>query len=320
MEDGYVQAAIEKKMDNARNMGKYTKMQKQVLRKIKDEIKDTDFDDVNWPTARMIANFLWVGFQNGLIGNDNCHYEFIYQEETPDVLTLEVHLDEKGNQKIFENMLLPMFLEFAKWNCEKGRIIFKKEKIDINDTEIVSKSIDLLEKMHKAIGNQLIEILQSHSELLPEELQKPKLLDHSGKVVTKKEYVARTQEEAKVLNSKHGEIQNKLEERLKNENKYKLIKKENGFEKFNYKIDLLAQKNDGHYDIYEVKPYPTATQCIREALGQVFFYKYLLEKGEYTVDALYIVGPSKLSSQEEEFLKSIMDSMKKIKIDYISIN
>ena len=76
----------------------------------------------------------------------------------------------------------------------------------------------------------------AHLELLPKKLQKPKLLNHSRKVVTKKEYTARSEQEAKIFNSKHGEIQDKLEAILNGLGKYKRIKKEQGFKNHNYQI------------------------------------------------------------------------------------
>ena len=84
----------------------------------------------------------------------------------------------------------------------------------------------------------------------------------------------------------------------------------------NTKIVVLAQKKNNQYDIFEIKPYQSATSCIREALGQLLHYKYLLDEGGYQVGTLYIVGPVDLSDEEEKFLNSIK---KDIKIKYKSI-
>ena len=297
-------------------MNKYSEKQRQILLAIKNKIGETMFEDVNWPVKEKIKKFLWVGFKNKTIGNDNCHYEFIFQKACPEKLSLEVHLDERKNHKLFSNMLLPDFLRFDNWNYKNGRIVYKDEVIDINDKQIVSKSIKLLKKLHNAIGEQLLEIMQAHPELLPKQFQIPKLLENSRKVVMRKKYAERSYEEAKVFNSRHGEIQEKLKQELGAN--YKCIDLEKGFENYKYQIDLLAQKKNGHYDIYEIKPYPTAMACIREALGQLFFYKFLLEKGKYVVDTLYIVGPSELSNFEDEFLQSIKKDFKnsEIEIEY----
>lgn len=297
-------------------MNEYTEKQKRILLAIKAALKTTDFEDVNCPKIGKIKDFIWIGFQKGLIGNDNCHYEFIFQKESPEKLSLEVHLDENRMHKLFSNILLPDFLQFDNWNCRNGRIVFRTKRIDINDSELVQNSLALLKELHNAIGEQLLEIMQAHPELLPKQFQIPKLLENSRKVVMRKKYAERSYEEAKVFNSRHGEIQKKLKQELGAN--YKCIDLEKGFENYKYQIDLLAQKKNGHYDIYEIKPYPTAMACIREALGQLFFYKFLLEKGKYVVDTLYIVGPSELSNFEDEFLQSIKKDFKnsEIEIEY----
>ncbi len=62
-------------------------------------------------------------------------------------------------------------------------------------------------------------------------------------------------------------------------------------------------KNKNSYDVFEVKTGLTATECIREALGQILFYKYLLEKGGYKINELIIVGPVTIDEYEEEYLR-----------------
>ncbi len=301
-------------------MNKYSEKQRQILLAIKNKIGETEFEDVKCPNGENIRNWIWVGDKSGLIGNDNCHYEFIFQDKVPDVLTLEVHLDERKNHKLFSNMLLPDFLRFDRWNCKNGRIVYKDEVIDINNKQIVSKSIKLLKKLHNAIGEQLLEIMQAHPELLPKQFQIPKLLKNSRKIVMEKEYAARTYKTAKTFNSRHGEIQKKLKEILEQKRDYRKIIRESGFKNYKYQIDLLAQKENNCYDIFEVKPYPTAMACMREALGQLLFYKFLLEKGGYEVDILYIVGPSELSDFEKEFLQSIKKDLKDLEIEYYPVS
>ena len=48
------------------------------------------------------------------------------------------------------------------------------------------------------------------------------------------------------------------------------------------RVDVLGINKNGKtdpreytYDIYEVKPYESPTECIREALGQLLYYKYI---------------------------------------------
>ncbi|MBP5697635.1 MAG: hypothetical protein J6X11_13470 [Treponema sp.] len=311
-------------------MDEYAEKRKQILLAIKSKVEKTKFKDVDWPNEENIRNWTWVGDESGLIGNDNCHYEFIFQEDCPKKLSLEVHLCEAGKHELFKNIILPNKLKFDKWYRwykgnknelkENGRIVFRTKRIDINDSEIVHNCLALLEELHNAIGEQLLEIMQSHPELLPKQFQLPKLLENSRKIVTEKEYAARTYEEAKTFDSMHGEIQEKLKEILEQKRNYRRIIKESGFKNYKYQIDLLAQKENNRYDIFEVKPYPTAMACMREALGQLLFYKFLLEKGGYEVDTLYIVGPSELSDFEDEFLQSIKNDLKKSKIKYYPVS
>ena len=286
--------------------------------KIKQALKKTDFEDINWPdNEKNIKNFIWVGDSNKLIGTLACHYEFIFHNS--DKLCLEVHLDETRKQGLFRNIVLPDYLKFDRWNRVKGRIIFDdKDCILLDDKNITSKSIKLLKKLHSAIGDQLIEIINENPTDFKRSV-KPVLKSTSSKVVTKKYYAAKTAQQEKSFNTKHGELQEKLKNKLDKENNYKSVKLENGFQNYAYQIDVLAQKNDSHYDIYEVKPYPDSISCIREALGQLLLYRHLLLLGEYNVDTLFIVGPSPLSKNGKKYLDSIQEDLKTIKIQYINV-
>lgn len=301
-------------------MSKKFDKQRNILLKIKEAIKKTGFEDVNWPSNNNVKNFIWIGFQHRLIGNDNCHYEFIFQDDTPNLLTLEIHIDEKEIQELFENMLLPDFLCFKKWNRDNGRIIFKNESIQIDDSDIINKSLNLLNKLHDSIGEQLLQIIQSNSKLVIGNHIKPKLLSNSRSVVTRKNYKERTETEATTFNMIHGKIQERLEKKLKKNPEYVLVTLENGFENLYYQIDLLGKKENEHYDIYEVKPYSTALACIREALGQILHYNFLLEEGDYTVDKLIIVGQAKITPDELLYLKFLKKFFSKTTFDYLNID
>lgn len=294
------------------------KCKKEILMKIKQELKKTDFEDINWPdNEKNIKNFIWVGDSNKLIGTLACHYEFIFH--TPDKLSLEVHLDEEGRQGLFKNLILPPYLKFDRWNRVKGRIIFDdKDCILLDDKNITSKSIKLLKKLHSAIGDQLIEIINKNPSDF-ERSDKPVLKKTSSKIVTKKYYTAKTAQQEKYFNTRHGMLQKILKNRLEKENNYISVNLENGFQNYDYQIDVLAQKKDLQYDIYEVKPYPDSISCIREALGQILHYRYLLLLGGYSVDTLFIVGPSPLSKNGKNYLDSIQGDLKTIKIQYINV-
>lgn len=89
------------------------------------------------------------------------------------------------------------------------------------------------------------------------------------------------------------------------------------------RVDVLGINKNGKtdpreytYDIYEVKPYESPTECIREALGQLLYYKYMFEKNGYTVGKLIVVGKNKLEFYDKEYLKTIKKLNKNLKIDY----
>ncbi len=129
--------------------------QQEILRSLKQKIASSQyFSDVNWPNDDEIENFIWIGTKNGLIGNENCHYEFIFQEEQSDELTLEVHF-EGGNQRQFANLDLPASLKHDEWPPKNCRIIFADgHSYNVRDEAIVKKSIKDLKQLHKMIGSR----------------------------------------------------------------------------------------------------------------------------------------------------------------------
>ena len=100
--------------------------QRKILLKIKNEISTNNngiFFDVNWPPntdKNPVTNFIWIGTEKKIIGHINCHYEFIFQTDNPNFLTTEVHLDERGHQDLYKNLILGESLEFKKWYGENG--------------------------------------------------------------------------------------------------------------------------------------------------------------------------------------------------------
>ena len=90
-----------------------------------------------------------------------------------------------------------------------------------------------------------------------------------------------------------------------------------GFERTlsDIRVDVVGINKNGKtdereyiYDIYEVKPYDSPTDCIREALGQLIYYKYKFEKNGYIVRRLIVVGQNELNPCDIEYLESIQDS------------
>lgn len=288
---------------------------KEILLNLKKEIIKNGFIDVDHPISNDINNFIWIGTQDGLIGHDKCHYEFIFQNNTD--LSCEVHL---YNKEYFKNIILPDYLCLINdwgYTNENARIKFKDKFIKKSDPQIISKSINLLKKLHNDIGNQLIEILQTNpNDLLPKNLQKPQIANNSNRITTNRKYLPRTITETKKITTKHGEIQNELLKILNSKNYYS-VNHENPWENRPYQIDLLAKKTNEYYDIFEIKPYATATKCIKEALGQILFYEHLLLQEGKNVNKLYIVGPSKITTTEKSYFDRI--KVKNTNIEYLAL-
>ena len=290
-----------------------TEKQIEILTKLKKEINKKGFTDVDEPKSNEIDNFIWIGAQNGLIGNGACHYEFIFhEEETPNILNLEVHFEDE-NCNEFENVLLNdnATLEFTNWEEDDNHRRIRGNngnyciQIDqyTNVDNIVNKAIKLLEKLDKEIGIRLARCVSN--------LNIQSDLGEDGTIVREREYKNRYVCYPKNYSSKHGEIQEDLKNQLKNE--YDEV----GFERplCDIRVDVLGinkdrtrNKREYTYDIYEVKPYDSPTDCIREALGQLIYYKYKFEKNGYIVRRLIVVGQNELNPCDIEYLKSIQDS------------
>lgn len=295
---------------------------RQILRTMQKEIeKRNDFFiptiDYADGTQEDVA-YIWVGGQGNLIGNLSCHYEFIFHNETE--LHLEVHFEDADNYTSFSNLKLNSDLfEYQDWEIDgekvdNGRIV-AKQSISVekrNLDEIVKEAIDLLEKLDGTIGNDLAKIC--------DELNPKADLSGNGTIVNEKNYKQRYKNYKHSFYAKHGEIQNALNEQL--ENKYDEV----GIERTlgDIRVDVLGINKNGKtdprkhtYDIYEVKPYDSPTECIREALGQLIYYKYMFEKNGYTVGKLIVVGKNALTEVDQQYLAEINNSG--IKIEYLQI-
>ena len=298
-----------------------TKKQIEILTNLKEKLSYR-LNNISTKEVNPKNGYVWVGGQNGLIGNFTCHYEFIFynidedREKDENTLYLEVHFEDKNCTK-FENVLSEndkKTLEFTNWGTRKRIIgtnnnycvkIENKTKTD----EIVKKAIDLLEKLDGTIGKDLAKIC--------DELKPKANLSGNGTIVNEINYKQRYKNYKHSFYTKHGNIQEALQKNLTDNEDYDEV----GIERTlgDIRVDVLGINKNGKtdprkytYDIYEVKPYDSPTECIREALGQLLYYKYMFEKNGYTVGKLIVVGKNKLEFYDEEYLKTI----KKLKIDY----
>lgn len=122
------------------------------------------------------------------------------------------------------------------------------------------------------------------------------------KIDTSKQH--RTGSAAYVANAAHNILQKKV---------YEYLCKRFGMANVELErdnIDVTLNRSNV-ITIYEVKPYLSAKQCIREALGQLLLYSY-----RYRIQALgqelqlAVVGPNAPSLQDREFLQYVKDSIR----------
>ena len=297
--------------------------ERQILRTMQKEIeKRNDFFiptiDYADGTQEDVA-YIWVGGQGNLIGNLSCHYEFIFHNETE--LHLEVHFEERTDYTSFSNLKLNSDFEYQVWEIDgekvdNGRIV-AKQSISVEQRtldEIVKEAIDLLEKLDRTIGNDLAKIC--------DELKPKADLSGNGTIVNEINYKQRFRKYKKGFYTNHGKIQKDLQKNLEKNKAYDEV----GIERTlgDIRVDVLGIKHNNQnderkytYDIYEVKPYESPTECIREALGQLLYYKYMFEKNGYTVGKLIVVGKNALTVVDQQYLDEINNSG--IKIEYLQI-
>ncbi len=114
----------------------------------------------------------------------------------------------------------------------------------------------------------------------------------------------------------HVKIQNKLIKDLKKKYGEDNVKKEK------YRIDVLLIKDEKNFWIYEIKTDKSVSDCIREAVGQLLEYKFKAESvdwkrkvdkiitGKITVEKIIVVGPSKITPKDEEYIQYLKKTYK----------
>ena len=221
-----------------------------------------------------------------------------------------------ASQEIIEKRIA--ILKLIKQELQKSETFLDIDNPSIDNSKIVKKAMKSLSYLHKMFGNELVKILQSEQKIKQSFLSKPKLSLENGTVVRSKHYKPVSQRESKELNTIHGAIQDYLCNDESNKKIYETIETEKQFIGLSYKIDILAKlKDEDRYDVFEVKSADTAEICIKEALGQLLFYKYLLEKGDYKINQLIIAGPSKITCIEEEYLNSLNSLIPELRYKYV---
>lgn len=258
--------------------------------------------------------FIWIGTKVGSIGNEKCHYEFIFNTDVE--LSLEVHFHSIYNDYFLKGSSIEKInsnkIDVLGWKYDRGtkRLVYPEVLNIIKDKDnIEALSITMLNRLHMIIGQDIIEVIK-HGNTLSSKNGKPS----SKTRVTHKKITVGTK-----YSCPHHKVEvdliNALKRKHKN-NSSKIV----GYERILGSIQPDVFENiNNQYTIYEVKPYVDPIDCIQEALGQILFYSYTFETNipKYKVGKLYIVGPNPKTLETEEFINYIKVNYGLIGIDYI---
>lgn len=314
-----------------------SKTLKDIISLIKEDDTFYLVDTYDEEDADVFGNYIWIGTKNG-IGILDCHYEIIFhieQELYEDFPSVEVHFEGSHFQK-FKSIVLPAGLSYASWNenaearrfTKNRRIVFSFEKI-----QTAQEALENLRDLHNKIGNQLETLIQSIYNEEKEECKQ--LFSEYGKNIFGSKLVDfRNLKEryfpAKTIEIEHSKIQKKLIEKLHNKfNMNGTLEIPSIFVEAvlqdSKRADLLLESKNG-IDLFEIKTYSDPIRCIREALGQLYEYKWRLEQmdNRIQINKLIIVGPNKCSASSNSFINNLNENFisegNRIKIEYFGIS
>ena len=111
-----------------------------------------------------------------------------------------------------------------------------------------------------------------------------------------------------IVEQKHNKIQEALKAKLAKE-----YGEENVLLEENYVDVKLIQPN--YIGLYEVKSSSYASECVKEALGQILFYSY--HDQDKKMKKIYVVGQYPANNQDCGYIKYVRD---KLKLDFEYIN
>lgn len=115
-----------------------------------------------------------------------------------------------------------------------------------------------------------------------------------------------------VIENAHNKLQQKYYNFLTEKHDSTIVRMEEDF------VDIKLVEDD-KVTFYEVKPFSTARQCIREALGQILDYSWFVAFEDTKQIRLIIVGPNKPNSEEEEYISYVKSNLG-LDFDYIGFS
>ena len=170
-------------------MGYYmtTKAKITFLKELKEEInKNTEFI-CNYPTDENIGTFIWVETKDSMMGDDECHYEVIFNEPkdgNPDVASVEVHFENPETLGHFQGIELHESLIYADWEGRKdSRIVYRDRDDGDNSNEDI---IERLRKLERLIGADLRDAMWKRIPAAEQEMYRELLAFQRDPVLAKK--------------------------------------------------------------------------------------------------------------------------------------
>jgi hypothetical protein len=174
--------------------------------------------------------------------------------------------------------------------------------------------------IHQIIPNKLVghfeKIFGSYAVLEKEEIQELETADDfelSESRINDKQTKSRKRNVSysTTVRHIHNKIQSAFAKQLLSDYPNDIVRTEHNF------IDIVRQhKTELFY--YEVKPYNTAYNCIRTAIGQLLDYYHSNPHSKKEIH-LRVIGSAPITTSDKEFIDFIKDSLS-ISFDYISFN
>lgn len=204
------------------------------------------------------------------------HYE--YESETKDYIRSDDYLPGP----IFSNLIEPKTFIFAGW----------RNPVEEIESEQILADFDRLLPLYRYVeSKQKLPLIEINED---EDFQFKSGCSHK-KIAT----VASQPKDPVNVSLRHNELQEKLYQQLCNQYGKDNVGTEhpsgNGM-----RIDAIVKSGDDHF-FYEIKTYPNARACIREAIGQLL--EYSCWPGGQDAKKLYIVGEPELCPVAEKYIE-----------------
>jgi hypothetical protein len=147
-----------------------TEVLKTIFERLKIRIEDekSRFKYVNNNNDAIVGgtSFIWIGTEDNLIGDLNCHYEFIYRKYyNNEIILTGVHIENPDKKFLFEK-LKSLFKKNnldkipKTYNINLDCHYYLENGIPINDENLVEKAYQQLVKLDKKVGEEIKRIIK----------------------------------------------------------------------------------------------------------------------------------------------------------------